>query len=294
MLLPLSVQGDALQQQLDDLQDFQVIAHRGASGHAPEQTLPALELAHEMGVDYLELDIQMTADGELVAFHDESLDRATDGKGELKDFTLEELKALDAGSWFNEAYPEYADDAYAGEQILTLGEVIEHFGSDTRYYLETKSPELYPGIEEAMVEELEAHGLIEDGAALIQSFSQESLLKVQALNDQVPLVQLVWYYPEEDGEERLVEWTGVTPGPSEIEDADFAAIREYAVGIGTNLTYEDELQVIDAAFVEQAQANDLLVHVYTINEQDGMQLLLDWGVDGIFTDFPDRLNALVE
>nr|WP_083700807.1 glycerophosphodiester phosphodiesterase [Halomonas sp. 1513] len=294
LLLPLSVQGDALQQQLDDLQDFQVIAHRGASGHAPEQTLPALELAHEMGVDYLELDIQMTADGELVAFHDESLDRATDGKGELKDFTLEELKALDAGSWFNEAYPEYADDAYAGEQILTLGEVIEHFGSDTRYYLETKSPELYPGIEEAMVEELEAHGLIEDGAALIQSFSQESLLKVQALNDQVPLVQLVWYYPEEDGEERLVEWTGVTPGPSEIEDADFAAIREYAVGIGTNLTYEDELQVIDAAFVEQAQANDLLVHVYTINEQDGMQLLLDWGVDGIFTDFPDRLNALVE
>ena len=294
LLLPLSVQADALQQQLDDLQDFQVIAHRGASGHAPEQTLPALERAHEMGVDYLELDIQMTADGELVAFHDETVDRATDGAGELMDLTLEELKALDAGSWFNEAYPEFADDAYAGVEVLTLGEVIEHFGSDARYYLETKSPELYPGIEEAMVEELEAHGLIEDGAALIQSFSQESLLKVKALNDQVPLVQLVWYYPEEDGEERLVEWTGVTPGPSEIEDADFAAIRDYAVGIGTNLTYEDELQVIDAAFVEQAQANDLLVHVYTINEQDDMQMLLDWGVDGIFTDFPDRLNALVE
>ncbi|MDR5907730.1 glycerophosphodiester phosphodiesterase [Franzmannia qiaohouensis] len=294
LLLPLSVQADALQQQLEDLQDFQVIAHRGASGHAPEQTLPALELAHEMGVDYLELDIQMTADGELVAFHDESLDRATDGEGELKDFTLEELKALDAGSWFNEAYPEYADDAFAGEQILTLGEVIERFGTSARYYLETKSPELYPGIEEALVEELEAHGLIEAGAAVIQSFSQPSLLEVQALNDDVPLIQLVWYYPEEDGEERLVEWTGVTPGPSEIEDADFAAIRDYAVGIGTNLTYEDELQVIDAAFVEQAQANDLLVHVYTINEQDDMQMLLDWGVDGIFTDFPDRLNALAE
>ncbi|PAU77168.1 glycerophosphodiester phosphodiesterase [Halomonas salipaludis] len=294
LLLPLSVQADALQQQLDDLQDFQVIAHRGASGHAPEQTLPALELAHEMGVDYLELDIQMTADGELVAFHDESLDRATDGEGELKDFTLEELKALDAGSWFNQASPEYADDAFAGERILTLGEVIERFGTSARYYLETKSPELYPGIEEALVEELEAHGLIEAGAAVIQSFSQPSLLEVQALNDEVPLVQLVWYYPEEDGEERLVEWTGVTQGPSEIEDADFAAIRDYAVGIGTNLTYEDELQVIDAGFVEQAQANDLLVHVYTINEEDDMQLLLDWGVDGIFTDFPDRLNALVE
>ncbi|SDM91446.1 glycerophosphoryl diester phosphodiesterase [Franzmannia pantelleriensis] len=293
LLLPLSAQADALQQQLDDLQDFQVIAHRGASGHAPEQTLPALELAQEMGVDYLELDIQMTADGELVAFHDVTVDRATDGEGELKDLTLEELKALDAGSWFNEAYPAFADDAYAGVEVLTLGEVIEHFGNDARYYLETKSPELYPGIEEAMVEELEAHGLIEDGLVVIQSFSQESLLAVRELNDQVPLVQLVWYYPEDDGEQ-LVEWTGVTPGPQEISDADFQAIRDYAVGIGTNLTYEDELQVIDAGFVEQAQANDLLVHVYTINEQDDMQMLLDWGVDGIFTDFPDRLNALVE
>ena len=283
-----------LQQQLDDLQAFQEIAHGGASGHAPEQTLPALVLAEEMGVDYLELDIQMTADGELVAFHDETIDRTTDGEGELKDITLEALKGLDAGSWFNAAYPDFADEAYAGVEVLTLGEVIEHFGTDIRYYLETKSPELYPGIEEALVEELEAHGLIEAGAVVVQSFSQPSLLEVQALNDQVPLVQLVWYYPESEGSERLAEWTGVTPGPSEITDADFRAIRDYAVGVGTNLTYQDDLQVIDAAFIEQAQANDLLVHVYTINEQDDMQTLLDWGVDGIFTDFPDRLNALID
>ncbi|WP_254277683.1 glycerophosphodiester phosphodiesterase [Halomonas sp. 3H] len=294
LLLPLSAQADALQQQFDDLQNLQVIAHRGASGHAPEQTLPALKLAHEMEADYLELDIQMTADGELVAFHDETIDRTTDGEGELKDFTLEELKALDAGSWFNASSQEHADDAFSEVQILTLGEIIEHFGTDTRYYLETKSPELYPGIEEALVDELEAHGLIQAGAAVIQSFSQPSLLEIQALNDDVPLIQLVWYYPEDNGDERLVEWTGVTPGPSEIDDADFQAIREYALGIGTNLTYDDERQVIDAAFVEQAQANDLLVHVYTINETEDMRMLLDWGVDGIFTDFPDRLNALVQ
>ncbi|MCG6658849.1 glycerophosphodiester phosphodiesterase [Halomonas campisalis] len=294
LIAPATADTSPLQQQLDDLQAFQVIAHRGASGHAPEQTLPALELAHEMGVDYLELDIQMTADGELVAFHDERIDRTTDGEGELRDFTLESLKALDAGSWFNAAYPDYADEAYAGVEILTLGEVIEHFGTEMRYYLETKSPELYPGLEEAMVEELEAHGLVESGSVIIQSFSQESLQKVHALNADIPLVQLVWYYPESDDSERLVEWTGVTPGPSEITDADFQAMGEYAVGIGTNLTYQDDLQVIDAAFIEQAQANDLLVHVYTVNDPAEMQKLLDWGVDGIFTDFPDRLNALVD
>nr|WP_229806528.1 glycerophosphodiester phosphodiesterase [Aidingimonas halophila] len=292
---PVAADAGPIQQHLDDLQSFQVIAHRGASGHAPEATWPAFEQAVEMEADYLEMDVQMTADGELVVFHDETIDRTTDGEGDLKDYTLEELKALDAGSWFNDEFPDYADDEYAGNEILTLDEVIERFGTDERYYLEIKSPELYSDLEESLVEALEDHGLVESGSVIIQSFSDESLKTVHELNADIPLVQLVWYYPEEEGDDELVEWTGVTPGPEETTDEDFQAIREYAVGVGTNLTYgEEELQVIDADFVEQAQANDLLVHVYTINEEEGMQRLLDWGVDGIFTNFPDRLNALVE
>lgn len=292
---PVAAESDSIQQHLDDLQSFQVIAHRGASGHAPEATWSAFEQAEAMNADYLEMDVQMTADGELVVFHDETVDRSTDGEGKLKDFTLEELKALDAGSWFNETFPDYADDDYAGAQILTLDEVIERFGTDERYYLETKSPELYPELEEALVEALEGHGLVESGSVIIQSFSDESLKTVHELNADIPLVQLVWYYPEDEGSDTLVEWTDVTPGPGEIADADFQAIGEYAVGVGTNMTYgEEERQVIDADFVEQAQANDLLVHVYTINDEETMQTLLDWGVDGIFTNFPDRLNELVE
>ncbi|SER89741.1 glycerophosphoryl diester phosphodiesterase [Vreelandella subterranea] len=282
-----------LEQQLKDLEEFQVIAHRGASGHAPESTMAAYELAHEWGVDYLELDAQLSSDGEVVVFHDDTIDRTSDGEGAINDYTLEELKALDTGTWFNEANPDSASDDFAGAEMLTLDELFEHFGHDARYYIETKSPQLNPGLEEALVEKLEEHDMIESGRVLVQSFEQDSLLKVQALNADVPLIQLVWYYPSEAEDSKLVEWTGVTPGPAEITDEDFQAVADYAVGIGTNYIY-DGREVIDADFIQQAQENGLPVHVYTINETEEMERLMDMGVNGLFTDYPDRLLELVE
>ncbi|QPL47067.1 glycerophosphodiester phosphodiesterase [Halomonas sp. A40-4] len=282
-----------LEQQLKDLQSFQVIAHRGASGHAPESTMAAYELAHEWGVDYLELDAQLSSDGEVVVFHDDAIDRTSDGEGAINDYTLEELKALDTGTWFNEANPDSASDDFAGAQMLTLDELFEHFGHDARYYIETKSPQLNPGLEEALVEKLEEYDMIENGRVLVQSFEQDSLLKVQELNDDVPLIQLVWYYPSEEDDSTLVEWTGVTPGPAEITDEDFQAVADYAVGIGTNYLYDGQ-EVIDADFVQQAQENGLPVHVYTINETEEMERLMDMGVNGLFTNYPDRLLELVE
>ncbi|CAN0546385.1 unnamed protein product [Ectocarpus sp. 12 AP-2014] len=283
----------SLEQQLKDLESFQVIAHRGASGHAPESTMSAYELAHEWGVDYLELDVQITSDGELVVFHDDTIDRTSDSEGAIHDYTLEELKALDTGTWFNEENPDSADTAFEGAQMLTLDELFERFGHDARYYIETKSPQLNPGLEEALVTMLEEHDMIESGRVLVQSFEQDSLLKVHELNENVPLIQLVWYHPSEEDNTRLVEWTGVTPGPEEITDADFQAVAEYAVGIGTNYMYEQQV-VIDESFIRQAQENGLPVHIYTVNEPEEMERLMEWGVDGLFTDYADRLLELTE
>ncbi|WP_083006488.1 glycerophosphodiester phosphodiesterase [Halomonas sp. GT] len=282
-----------LEQQLKDLESFQVIAHRGASGHAPESTMAAYELAHEWGVDYLELDVQLTSDGELVVFHDDAIGRTSNGEGRINDYTLEELKALDIGTWFNEANADKADAAFEGAQILTLEELFDRFGHDARYYIETKSPQLNPGLEEALVETLEDHEMIENGRVLVQSFEQGSLLKVRQLNEQVPLIQLVWYSPSENDNARLAEWTGVTPAPADITDEDFQAIAEYAAGIGTNVTYNGD-DVIDADFISQAQENGLPVHIYTINETDEMKRLQDWGVNGLFTDYADRLLELAD
>lgn len=283
----------ALEEQLAELQHFQVIAHRGASGHAPESTMAAFEMAHEWNADYLELDAQLSSDGEVVVFHDDAIDRTSDGEGAINDYTLEELKALDTGTWFNEENPDSASADFEGAQMLTLDELFERFGHDARYYIETKSPQLNPGLEEALVEKLEEYDMIENGRVLVQSFEQDSLLKVQELNDDVPLIQLVWYYPSEEDDSKLVEWTDVTPGPAEITDEDFKEVADYAVGIGTNYLYDGQA-VFDADFIQQAQENGLPVHVYTINETEEMERLMDMGVNGLFTNYPDRLLELVE
>ncbi len=275
----------------DGIPAFANIAHRGASGSAPEATRPAFEKAVAAGADYLEMDIQMSRDGHLVAIHDTYLDRTTDGSGRVGEHTLAELKALDAGSWFNRAHPGRADPAYAGVRLLTLDEILEAFGPDRRYYIETKSPELYPGVEEKLIEVLAAHDLIERDRVVLQSFSADSLKKLHALNPDVPLIQLLWYGLTANGE--LVEESGTTPPLASAGVADFRAIARYAAGIGPNV--EDGGQrVVDAPFVRRAHRAGLLVHVYTVDDTATMNELIDAGVDGIFTNFPARLDRVLD
>ncbi|MBK1667189.1 glycerophosphodiester phosphodiesterase [Rhodovibrio sodomensis] len=269
------------------------IAHRGASGHAPEETLPAFDKARALNADYLELDAQLTADGRLVAFHDTKVDRTTDGSGKLSDFTLAELQELDAGSWFNAQNPDQADPSFAGVQVPTLDQLVARYGTEENYYIEIKSPDANPGLTEKLVAWAERHDLVANDAIVIQSFSQPALQKAHELNPEIPLVQLVWYHPRDYQEgAALKEWTEVTPGPAELSQADFERLDDYAIGIGTNLTYKDR-QVIDADFVQTARAAGLGVHVYTINQKATMRRLVDWGVTGIFTDYPDRMNEVL-
>src|SRR4051812_8979102 len=97
-----------------------IIAHRGASGHAPEHTFAAYDRAVHFGADYLEQDLQVTADGELVVLHDATLDRTTDGAGQVDEHTLAELRALDAGAWFA--------PGFSGQRVPTLDEVLTRYG----------------------------------------------------------------------------------------------------------------------------------------------------------------------
>ncbi len=173
------------------------IAHRGASGYAPEHTFYAYDKAHkEFNADYIELDLQMTKDGNLIAMHDEDVERTTGNKGRVEDYTTKELKQMDVGSWFNKKYPKYAKKEYKGAKIPTLEEILDRYGDNANYYIETKSPDVYPGMEEKLLHSLEKHNLLSNqklnkGQVVIQSFSQESLLKVANMNNQIPLVQLV-------------------------------------------------------------------------------------------------------
>jgi glycerophosphoryl diester phosphodiesterase len=251
------------------------ISHRGASGHAPEHTFPAYELAEMMNADYIELDLQMTKDGELVAMHDESLGRTTRGNGLVKDFTLKQMKQYDAGSWFNQAYPEKAKPEYLGLQVPALREIFERYGQYSRFYIETKSPETYPGMEEKLMEMLREYNLVgenqQPGKVLIQSFSTESLRKIHEMDDSIPLIQLLSYY-----------------APAVITDKEITKIKSYAVGIGMHFT------AISPGYVKKVRDSGLLIYPYTVNEEADMEMLLEWGVNGMFTNYPDRFNKILK
>ncbi|SDW89823.1 glycerophosphoryl diester phosphodiesterase [Marininema mesophilum] len=254
-----------------------VIAHRGASGYAPEHTLPSYNLAKKMKADYLEVDLQRTKDNKLVIIHDETLDRTTTGTGRVKDHTLAEIKNLDAGSWFNNMYPKLADREFAKQKILTLDEILSYYGNGVKYYIETKAPEVYPGMEKELLAMLKAHLLLDKKSlqkrqVIIQSFSADSLKKIHKMNPDIPLVQLLWY-------------TG--KGKGQISKKQMNIYDDYAFAVGPNI------EKIDAAYVKKVRGHGLAVHPYTLNDPNAIQKTLNWGVDGMFTNYPDRLHDAV-
>lgn len=245
-----------------------IIAHRGASGLAPEHTFTSWDLALAAGADYLEQDLQMTRDGVLVVLHDEELDRTARGPveactGPVRERTLEDLRRCEVGGWF--------DERFAGEPVPTLEEVLERYAGRARFYIETKSPEEAPGMEEALVDALAEHDLLGGGSVILQSFSAASLRRLEQLAPELPRVQLV------AGRTR----TGAIRGA-------LAGIAAYADGIGP------AHRRVTADLVRDAHANGLFVHPYTVNDTARMEALWRLGVDGMFTDRPDLLRRLLD
>ncbi|MDB6145072.1 MAG: glpQ [Pseudomonas sp.] len=195
-----------------------VIAHRGASFDAPEETIPAYALARDLGADYLEMDIQRTRDGVLIALHDDTLGRTTNiaqvfpdrVKDPISTFTLAELKQLDAGSWFNTAHPEKARPSYVGLKILSLEEVMDVADAGDNkpgLYIETKVPKQFPGVEEDLQKLLLKRGWLDQrpaaaagkvnvahtpGRIVLQTFEKPSLELLQKSMPTVPKVLLLW------------------------------------------------------------------------------------------------------
>ena len=251
------------------------IAHRGASGHAPEHTIASYALANEMNGDYLEIDLQMTEDGELIAMHDSEVDRTTGGEGAVAELTSEDIDLLDAGEWFNEEHPDLAEPVFSEAKVPTLREIFETFGKESNYYIETKIPEESPGMVEELADVLEEYGMLDDdmeeGQIIIQSFSEASLREMHELEPSLPLIQLLSYDKKAD-----------------ITGEELDNINEYAIGIGANYKH------ISKEYVQKVRDAGLLVHPYTVNEKEDMERLIDWGVTGMFTNYPDRLNDVLD
>ncbi|WP_277587289.1 glycerophosphodiester phosphodiesterase family protein [Psychrobacillus antarcticus] len=251
-----------------------IIAHRGASAIAPEHTIIAYEIAQQAGVDYIEIDLQMTKDGVLVAMHDEKVDRTTDGTGFVKEYTLRELKQLNAGNWFNEAYPDLANKEFEYEEVPTLEDIFLHFGDDVNYYIELKSPPIYEGMEEKLLALLKRYDLIREGndlpKVIVESFNEDSLTNFHALEPALPLIQLFSFKEK-----------------AALSVSDYERLKTYASGIGVNI------KLVDREFIHEAQLNDLQVHLFTIKTELDMKNAFNLDANGIFVDSP-ALSELKE
>lgn len=248
--------------------DILNVSHRGASGYAPEHTLVSYDMGEKMHGDYIEIDLQMTKDGQLIAMHDEKVDRTTDGTGSVKDYTLDQIKQFDAGSWFNETYLQYAKPEYEGLKVPSLEEVFQKFGKNASYYIETKSPDIYPGMEKELLRLVDEYKINKD-KLLVQSFSPDSLKIMHKLDPSVQLVQLISYRSY-----------------ATVTDAEIAEVKKYAMGVGPNHTYLNE------EYIQKIVGSGLEIHPYTVNDKERMKQLIDWGVTGMFTNFPDLLHEV--
>jgi glycerophosphoryl diester phosphodiesterase len=245
-----------------------VIAHRGASAVAPEHTFAAYDRAVADHADVIECDLQLTKDGVLVCMHDTTVDRTTGGTatGRVDSFTLEQLRAMDFGSWFG---PEFA-----GASIVPFEEQLRCYGdAGVQFYAETKAPAEYGGrMEPALVELLRRLDLVPRGRAdvgrskvIVQSFDLSSLETVKRLAPSLPTAWL-WNTPP----------TAVPTQPVDVEAPTAAYL------------------LAQPGFVDAAHRRGELVHTWTVDDPAQMEQLLDAGVDGIFTNHADVLRAIVD
>ena len=275
-----------------------LIAHRGASGYAPEHTLEAYRLAIEQGSHYVEQDLQMSKEGVLVCLHDLSLERTTNvqerfpdryrdvqisGVTErhwfVADFSVEEMKQLDAGSWF--------DDKFAGAQIPTWQEAIQEIRGKAGLFPEIKTPEIYReagfDLEQAVVDELARNGLDEPGAdsntpVVIQSFSAESLRRMAGeLQNRLPRVLLLgesdqaWLSPQEL--QSVEGLAGIGPDKNLLWANPFLVKWAHQAGLSVT-AYTFRASAVGERFSDVGE--EMTYYLHTLD------------VDALFTDNPDQ------
>ena len=244
------------------------IAHRGGAGLWPENTLYAFERAAALGVDVIETDVRATADGELVIFHDEGVGRTTDGAGAVGSLTLAELKRLDAAYRFSPDGGRSFPLRGSGVRVPTLREVFEAL-PHMRFNIEPK--QAAPSLAAPLCRLIRERGMAD--RVLIASFSGGTLEE----------------FRRECPEVATSAATGEVASFLTLHGAGLAASYSPAMQALQVPEYAGGLRVLTRDFVEAAHGRNLRVHAWTVNAEGDMRRLVGMGVDGIMTDYPDRL-----
>ncbi len=279
LLLAVVVAGWSQQEPIEGIpaatdREVSIIAHGGAQGHAPANTMVAFETALELGADTLEMDLQLTADGEVATIHDGTVDRTTDGSGPVGDLSLAALQALDAGATWQD---ENGATPFAGRGVrhASLREVLERF-PDTPLVVELKTdggPAIIPPVLDLLAE----YGR-DDGSVIVASFSEEYLAPVRAQAPRVPTNM-----PESETYAFYVrQLVGLHPWwspPGQV----FQVPERF-----------DGRLVVTPRFTRAAERLGIDVQVWTVNEVEQMHRLLDAGAHALLTDHPERVVEVLE
>ncbi len=246
----------------DDGDDFVVIAHRGASAYYPENTMAAFTGAVDMGAEMIELDLMLSNDGVPVVFHDTQLDEHTNGNGSINEYTLRELKQLDAGSWFS--------DEYAGQEIPTLEEVLKFAEGEIALNIEIKTEAVTDqakgGIEQKALELVKKYGM--EQHVLFSSFDYRTITHLKKLDPTIPAALL---YESRQSNRQL---------PSQLLSSYHAD--------AFNCHYSE----LNRKRLRDIRLHDIPVFIYTVNQKRRMEKLIKLGVKGIFSDKPDLLKKV--
>lgn len=235
-----------------------VWAHRGASGYAPENTLAAFQKAVDLDADGVELDIQLTKDDQIVVIHDETIDRTSDGKGWVKDYTLEELRAFN----YNRTKPEYKH-----ADIPTMREVFELLKPTGLFInIEIKTGVVfYEKIEEKILALTKEMGM--EDRVCYSSFNHYTVARIHELK---PDAEVGFLYAD---------------GPIDMPS--------YGVKHGVNALHPALYNLQYDGFVKECKEKGLKLNVWTVNERPYMEMCCQYGVDAIITNYPDIAKEVV-
>ncbi|NLL43882.1 MAG: glycerophosphodiester phosphodiesterase [Firmicutes bacterium] len=233
-----------------------VMAHRGFSSKAPENTMAAFTLALDAGAEGIELDVHLTKDGEVVVIHDHTLARTTNGTGLVADLTLAELQELDAGLWFS---PEFK-----GERLPSLREVLELLKEhNVLLNVETKAALGYEQLNEKLASLLDEYAMWEK--TIISSFNHYALVHIKTIRPQAR--------------------TGI------LYNCGLVNPWEYAKSIGATALHPYYLTIVPE-LVQAAQQHGMMVNVWTVDEEVDIERVSLAGVDAIITNVPDRVLSM--
>ena len=262
---------------------FRVIAHRGASAHAPENTIPAFETAVALGAREVELDVRFSADDEIVVFHDDALDRKTSSSGRVRHHRVEDLRRVDIGGWFDAQHPA-AEQRFAGTHIATLDEVLDYTARRVgHHHIEIKGfDDLLPL---RLLQAIDAHGV--RGAVTVTSFSLRPLLQMRRLAPEIPICLLL-----RDAHDALRS----AEFRPELEGRDADAIHDYWIDTAADSGFQQVgVRAADtrARTIARAADRGLEVRGWGVRDEVDLRHLIELGAVGATVDWPGRALEIV-